>query len=229
LHAIALLAVAGALNFSLSRYLFFTALRLIGANRSSAISRTDILFAVVFGVVFFRETITLPLILGSLAIMLGAIIVNLVREEDGYRFQSAGALVAVISSLCGATASLLVKSAMKEVTSPFAATFVSYAAAAVVWLIILIARRDQRVSLLTLNRPAVAMFVLTGVLLLAGHLLGYAALAISPVSVIQPLFGTVVLFTFLLSFFLNRRLEVFNWRIFTGMLIVVAGVFLVFA
>jgi len=227
-QAITLLAVAGALNFSLSRYLFFSSIRIIGANRSISISRSDILFAAFFGIVFFQETITLPLVLGSLAIMLGATIVNLVTEEGTYKFQLSGAILAVTASLCGATSSLLVKSAMKEVTSPLAATFVSYTAAAVVWLVIIIARRDQRVSLLTLNRRVLALFIITGVLLLTGHLLSYAALAISPVSVIQPLLGTVVLFTFLLSFLVNRRTEVFSWRMFTGILMVLAGIILVF-
>jgi len=223
-----LLAIAGIINFTLSRYLFFSCVQLIGANRSTTISRTDILFAAIFGVIFFQETITATLVLGSLGIMFGATLVNLVKEEGGYKFQTAGALLGVISSLFGATSSILVKLAMKEVASPYAAAFISYLSAAIVWLIILLASNEQRVDLLRLNRSSLVMFILTGLFALTGHLLRYSALKISPVSVIQPLLGTIVLFTFFFSFLINRKIDVFNWRVFTGLLAVVAGMFLIF-
>jgi len=159
-QAIALLAIAGIINFCLSRLLFFNCVQLIGANRSTTLTQTNIIFAAVFGVVFFAEKITLTLVLGSLGIMFGAILVNLVKEEGAYKFQTSGALLAVIASFCGATSSLLVKSAMKDVSSPYLATSISYAAAAIVWVIILAVNQPQRVGILTLNRPALVMFIL---------------------------------------------------------------------
>ena len=227
-QAIALLAIAGIINFCLSRLLFFNCVQLIGANRSTTLTQTNIIFAAVFGVVFFAEKITLTLVLGSLGIMFGAILVNLVKEEGAYKFQTSGALLAVIASFCGATSSLLVKSAMKDVSSPYLATSISYAAAAIVWVIILAVNQPQRVGILTLNRPALVMFMLTGVFAMTGHLFRYSALAQSPVSVIQPLMGTGVLFTFFLSFLLNRKIDVFNWRVFTGVVMVIISIFLIF-
>jgi drug/metabolite transporter (DMT)-like permease len=222
------LATAGIINFCLSRYLFFSCVRLIGANRATAIGRTDIIFAAFFGIVFFQETLTTTLVLGSLGIMLGATLVNLVKEEGVYKFQTGGAILALISSLCGATSSLLVKSAMKEVGSPYLATAISYGAAAMVWVIILAVNKQQRMNALTLNRRSLVMFMLTGVFAMTGHLFRYSALARSPVSVIQPLMGTVVLFTFFLSFLLNRKIDVFNWRILTGTVMVIISIFLIF-
>lgn len=222
------LATAGIINFCLSRYLFFSCVKLIGANRATAIGRTDIIFAAFFGIVFFRETLTTTLVLGSLGIMLGATLVNLVKEEGVYKFQTGGAILALISSLCGATSSLLVKSAMKEVGSPYLATAISYAAAAMVWVIILAVNQQQRVGVLTLNRQSLVMFILTGVFAMTGHLFRYSALARSPVSVIQPLFGTVVLFTLFLSYLISRKIDVFNWRILTGTVMVIISIFLLF-
>lgn len=227
-QAVVLLATAGIINFCISRYLFFSCVRLIGANRSTTLSRTDIIFAAIFGIAFLEERITLTLVLGSLGIMLGATLVNLVREEGVYRFQTTGALLAIISSLLAATSSLLVKSAMKEVSSPFLATSISYVAAAIVWLIILIVSQPQRLDLLTLKHPPLVMFLLTGIFAMTGHLFRYSALAKSPVSVIQPLLGTAVLFTFFLSFLLNRKIDVFNWRVFTGIVTVILGTLLIF-
>ena len=222
------LALAGIINFCLSRYLFFSCVKLIGANRSTTLTQTNIIFAAFFGVVFFAEKITLTLVLGSLGIMLGATLVNLVKEEGAYKFQSSGALLAVIASFCGATSSLLVKSAMKEVDSPYLATAISYGAAAMVWVIILAVNKQQRMDALTLNRQSLVMFMLTGVLAMTGHLFRYSALARSPVSVIQPLMGTVVLFTLFLSYLINRKIDVFNWRILTGTVMVIISIFLIF-
>lgn len=83
------LATAGIINFCLSRYLFFSCVKLIGANRATAIGRTDIIFAAFFGIVFFRETLTTTLVLGSLGIMFGAILVNLVKEKACTNFRPA--------------------------------------------------------------------------------------------------------------------------------------------
>ena len=70
--------------------------------------------------------------------------------------------------------------------------------------------------------------ILTGLSVLAGQLFRYTALGYSPVSVVQPLIGTSVLFVLLLSFMVNRKIDVFNFRVIIGILVIVLGTFLIF-
>ena len=66
------------------------------------------------------------------------------------------------------------------------------------------------------------------ILLVTGQLLRFFALKYSPVSVVQPLLGTVVVFTLIFSWIVNRRIDIFNYRVIAGMAIVVTGVFLIY-
>jgi len=221
------LGVAGILHFVLGRYLLFNAIRLMGANKTVAIGRTNILFAVIFGIVFLGEAVTTPLILGVLCIMGGATLVSFQREEGVFKLQTKGVLLVLGGALCVGIASVLIKSAMEEIGSPYVAAFISYAAAFLLWIVLLL-QKEQRAQLLQFPRSSLLILSMAAILALVGQLLRYAALNYSPVSVVQPLIGTLILFTFLFSFILNRKIDVFNWRVFTGIVVVLTGIFLLF-
>lgn len=221
------LGIAGIMQFVLGRYLLFNAIRLIGANKTIAISRTNILFAVIFGIVFLKESLTTLLVLGILCIMAGAALVSFEKEEEVFRLQTKGVFLVLSGALSVSIASVLIKSAMGEVGSPYVATFISYMAAFLLWTILLL-QKEQRDQLFQLPRSSLFILSMAAILGLVGQLLRYAALNYSPVSVVQPLIGTVVLFTLFFSFLLNRSIDVFNWRVFLGIVVVVTGTFLFF-
>ncbi|MBA7600393.1 hypothetical protein ES703_07443 [subsurface metagenome] len=221
------LGIAGILHFVLGRYLLFNAIRLIGANKTIAIARTNILFAVISGIVFLREAVTTLLILGALCIMAGAALVSFEKEEGAFNLQLKGVLFALSGALCVGIAAVLIRSAMEEIGSPYIAAFISYVAAFLLWTILLL-QKGQRDQLFQIPRSSLIALSMAAILGLVGQLLRYAALNYSPVSVVQPLIGTVVLFTFFLSFMLNRSIDVFNWRVFLGIMVVVTGTFLLF-
>jgi len=221
------LGIAGILHFVLGRYLLFNAIRLIGANKTIAIARTNILFAVIFGIVFLREVVTTLLISGALCIMAGAALVSFEKEQGAFKLQIKGVLFVLSGALCVGIAAVLIRSAMEEVGSPYIATFISYMTAFLLWTILLL-QKGQRDQLFQLPRSSLFILSMAAILGLVGQLLRYAALNYSPVSVVQPLIGTVVLFTFFLSFMLNRSIDVFNWRVFLGIVVVLTGTFLLF-
>jgi len=221
------LGIAGILHFVLGRYLLFNAIRLIGANKTIAIARTNILFAVIFGIVFLREVVTTLLISGALCIMAGAALVSFEKEQEAFKLQIKGVLFVLSGALCVGIAAVLIRSAMEEVGSPYVATFISYMTAFLLWTILLL-QKGQRDQLFQLPRSSLFILSMAAILGLVGQLLRYAALNYSPVSVVQPLIGTVVLFTFFLSFMLNRSIDVFNWRVFLGIVVVLTGTFLLF-
>jgi drug/metabolite transporter (DMT)-like permease len=50
----------------------------------------------------------------------------------------------------------------------------------------------------------------------------------SPANIVTPLLGTQVIFIFILSFLVNRRIEVFSWKVALGMVATLAGTYLLF-
>ena len=69
------------MQFIGGRFLFFSAVRRIGANKASIISRIQIPIAVTLGIIILNETVSGTLILGVLFIMLG--VIQMVRESGG--------------------------------------------------------------------------------------------------------------------------------------------------
>lgn len=226
-----LLAGAGITNFVAGRYLAFTAIRLIGANKGGAIAKANILFGVISGIVFLHEPVTALLILGAIGIMAGVILVSFEGEGKDFftvpAWKMKGVIFALVAALFTATSSILVKQAMNEVGSPYAATFVSYIAAFFFMASILLFGKRQRDQLFQISRYNLIVLTAAAVFALAAHILRYAALIYSPVSAVQPIMGTSVLFVFFFSLMVNRRIDVFTWRVFVGILIIVVGTFLI--
>jgi len=217
------LGIAGILQFVLGRHLLFNAIRLIGANKSLAISRTSSLFVVIFGVTFLQESLTAWLGLGVLCIIVGAVLVSFERKEETSRLQARGVLLSLGGALSVAIAAVLVKAVINEAGSFYIAVFVCYLVAFFLWSVLLI-RKEQRDQMLQLPRSSLVLLVIAGALGVLGQLLRFAAISYSPVSVVQPLMATIVLFTIFFSFLINRNIEVFNRKVITGIILVVAGV-----
>ena len=78
------------------------------------------------------------------------------------------------------------------------------------------------------DRRTFIILSISGIFLVGGHLCRFAALQHSPVSIVQPLVATIVIFVLLFSWIANRRIDVFNWRVIAGIIMVLAGVFLLY-
>jgi len=86
-------------------------------------------------------------------------------------------------------------------------------------------RRDfTRLSL----KKNVAPMLIAGLFTAAGQLLYFAALSRSQANTVAPLVSIEILFIFILSFLVNRRSEVFTFRVALGMAAAIAGTFLLF-
>ena len=77
--AFAWFLVAGAVNFPLGRFFNFNAVRLAGVARATPILSISPLFAAAIAIVFLGETLTLPIALGTVAIITGVILIVTAR------------------------------------------------------------------------------------------------------------------------------------------------------
>ncbi len=223
----ALLGAAGITHFVLGRLLMYSCFRLIGVNRGSTISRTQMLYAVFLGIVLLQEPLTFFLALGVLCIAGGVTLVSLEKGREVRKIYARGILAGLGGAFFWGTSGVLIKSALDEIGSPYAAALISYTAASLVMAGLLFGK-SRREQLTNLSRQSLIFLVTGGIFTAVAQLFRYLALSYSPVSVVNPLIGTAVLFTFFLSFVINRQIEVFTWKIFTGIVATVVGTFLLF-
>ncbi len=226
---IGLLAVAGTIQLVGGRYLYYISVRLIGANKSSAIARTDVFASVVLGIIILNEPLTIPLVLGVLLIVPGVILVSVERQGAGveermetYRTQAKGILSGMGAGLCWGISGVLIKPAVRAIGSPFVGTFVSYVFAFLIMASLLFGK-ERREQLLRLNRASLTPIIIAGIGIATAHFFKFAALMYSPVSLVQPLTATHILFLLLFSFLLNRNIEVFTRKVIIGMMLAVVG------
>ena len=222
-----MLAAAGVSHFAIGRLLGYHSIGVIGANKASVLGRASILYAVTFAVIFLHEPITFYIITGILCIGVGVTLVGLEKEEKGPKLKGRGVVTGLAAALFWGISPVLIRPTMSEIGSPVAATFISYLAASLV-IAALLSGKVRREQLTQLNRSSLPILVAHGMLFATAQLLRYTALSFSPVSIVNPLGCTIVVFVFIFSFLINRNLEVFTWKVLVGVMATVTGAFLLF-
>jgi drug/metabolite transporter (DMT)-like permease len=230
-----MLMSAGVIHFIFGRLLGYSAYRLIGANKATPFIMTDRFYTLLFCFLFLGEPFTVFIIGGVLCMFFGAALITTEKKtvaekkEKGHiSAEVKGILLALLTAFLWGTTPVLIKPGVEAIGSPVAGAFVSYGAAAVVMLCLLLSRsRRQQVTQLPLVKSLTPM-ALAGVCTATGQLLYYTALRMSPANIVTPLLGTQVIFIFILSFLVNRRIEVFSWKVALGMVATLAGTYLLF-
>ena len=230
----AYLSGAGVLHFTIGRLVAYTAMRLIGANRTSPITSCLILVSVLLGVIFLGEPLTVYLVIATFLILVGIFVISSTggaggKEGGGPRaIVTMGVLAAIGGAICWGVSPLLIKIGLQGGVSPQVGAFVSYAAASIAIGLTLVFPQNYR-KLGRLSRKAFTMIIVASTVLATAHLLRYIAIDLSPVSLVTTVFSSIsMLLVFPVSFLINREIEVFSWKVILGAGIITAGIILVF-
>jgi drug/metabolite transporter (DMT)-like permease len=223
-----LLIAAGLIHLIIARYLFFNSIRIIGASPTTAIIQTTVIFSVILSVIFLGESVTAQQVIAAILIMLGAILTTSEISRRTFKISTRGLLMGLGTALCGAGSATLIRPVMQETDAVFAATFVMYLTAFTVILVIVLANPKQRRGVLRQGRSSFLFLAGASVFLVVGHIFRFSALKYSPVSVVQPLVATIVVFVLLFSWIFNRKIDIFNWQIIAGVTMVLAGAFMIY-
>lgn len=216
-------SLVGIIHFALGRLSQYQSFRYLGAARGASVTSAFPLFSIIFALVFLKEAMTIPTVIGTLCIT-GGIFVLLNESTDtivtrknrilGYAFGLATAL------FWGGSAVLI------SYSLQFAPPIVVLSFALLSGTVALSAATGKGFEIgVRTNKKAI------GFLLSAGFLNGialasfYSALALAPVVVVSPLGATSPLVTILLVHLFLKRLEHITTQILiAGLLIVLGGV-----
>ncbi len=232
LTGILALAGAGILHFVVGRAFNYTSLSLLGANRAQPLIGANILIAIAFGMIFLHETISLNQALGAIAVFSGVVIIG--SSAEGFArgakltgpAKLKGIATALLAGLCYGTSPLLIKIGLREINSGVAGSLVSHLAAGLVIAAFLVSQRN-RARLRKLDRQALGSMVAGGTSLALGQIMRYLALGLAPITVAIPLASTDNISVPIVSYLVNRKIEVFSPRVLGGTFMVVAGIYVI--
>ncbi len=227
-YVFAILGISGVTTSLAGRWLNYTSVQQIGANRSGALLRTSPIYAVFFGLIFLNESITILIIFGILLVLLGATLVSGGKREETTHIRVKGVAAALASALAYAVGAALVKAIINEVGSPVVAAFITFSSASIV-LFGLFSRKELRSRPLQIKRHSLVIFVAAGILAALAQLFRFTGLSYGPLSLVEPvLVSSMALFVLVFSFLINRNIDVFTVRVILGIISTMAGIALMF-
>ena len=252
LNAYLLFAAAGIVHFGIGRYCNYRGIAAIGAPRAATIQAVAVPYSVLMAIALLGERPTLlmfvgiALILGSPALMIdrrkrptpatepapagappaGAATASAatasaapaveMRMVEGYTFS-------LLAAGAYGTSPILIRAAVEDASGVAAiGTFVAYIGASTM-LLATLALPSQRHLMGTINFRYMRLFGGAGFAVFFAQLLRFFALSIADVSIVNPLMRMIGVFTLILSYLINRRLEHITLGVVLGVLVSFTG------
>jgi drug/metabolite transporter (DMT)-like permease len=228
----ALLAAAGIVHFLLGRYCNYRSIAAIGANLSTPAQQGTLLVSLVLAIIFLGERLT-PLKIAGIALLViaPALVFRRQVRKRGARAAVAprsvgaaaaprakpdfsermveGYVYAFLASLAYGTSPVLVRAGLERSHLSLGGGAVSYGAAVVVVLALGLVPAVRH-DVARLDGRGVFWFVVQGFAVCVSQMFLYMALALAPVTLVQPLMRFSPVFRTMFSWVLNRDHEDFS-------------------
>ena len=235
LNSYLLLAGAGIVHFCIGRYCNYRSIAAIGASRTVTIQAIAVPYSIVMAIVLLGERPTIPMYL-AIALILASPFLMIDRRKRpapaGAATNAApaveirmveGVVFSLLASVGYGTSPILIRAALEDATGVAAiGTFVAYVGASAV-LMASLALPAQRHLIGAINFRYMRLFGSAGLSVFTAQLLRFFSLALADVTVVDPLMRTVGVFTLILSYLVNRRLENITLGVVLGVLVSFAG------
>jgi drug/metabolite transporter (DMT)-like permease len=242
LRGYVLLSAAGLLHFGIGRYFNYRAAAAIGATRAQSVQALTVPYAVLVAWVTLGESISAIMGFGIVLIIIGPAIMvqrgskapaktppapsggSTDAEVPAFQLrQLEGYLSAFATIGAYGTSPILIRAALGELedVSIFGGLIAYTAAAAVLTATLVLPSRRSLIG--AMHPSTVRLFLSAGTFVFLAQMFRFMALAVAPVAVVTPLMRTGAVFTLVLSWTINRHLEVINLRVVAGILLSVVG------
>lgn len=248
--AFAMLAAAGVVHFVIGRYCAYRCIQAMGANLAAPVMQWSLLVTLTLAVVFLHETLGLMKLLGIGLMVLGpAMVVSAQRrrarrradrvqpEAEGpapatfgpVKFQpkfAQGYLFGILACLGWGSSPILVRAGLEGTGLPLAGGVVAYGAATLTVVLVLLLAPAARRDASGIDGRNVVWFICTGFTASFSQIFLYLAMAIAPVTVVQPLMRFANIFGTLFGWMFNRDYEIFDATVLAAIGLSVAGALL---
>lgn len=225
---------AGIIHFIFGRYFGYKTIESVGATQAGPIVQLGLLISVFFAYHLFDEEITNTHIIAIFLIILAPMIILLGHEGDKFTRSGiemkykAGLFWGLSCAICYGISPLLVKSGFSNYSLEITilAGFISYISAIFSLILIMTFTRVRIRDVIEMDKSALKWFTITGFMGSSAQLLRYIALGLIPISIVEPIHRTSVIFRVIFGFIINRNHEIINIRVLLGVALSIIGMYL---
>jgi len=225
---------AGIIHFIFGRYFGYKTIESVGATQAGPIVQLGLLISVFFAYHLFDEEITNTHIIAIFLIILAPMIILLGHEGDKFTRSGiemkykAGLFWGLSCAICYGISPLLVKSGFSNYSLEITilAGFISYISAIFSLILIMTFTRVRIRDIIEMDKSALKWFTITGCMGSSAQLLRYIALGLIPISIVEPIHRTSVIFRVIFGFIINRNHEIINIRVLLGVALSIIGMYL---
>ena len=215
----------GALNPGLSRWLLYTGIFYIGVSRSGSIAGSAPLFSLIVALTLLGENVTMPVLTGTAAVVLGIVLLSQRKEEASFSLW--GVFIALLAAILFGLSPPIRRWGFDMGAHPLPGA--ALASTVSLALLLLLSPSFGSGSKLVLNRRALILFGLGGVANCLAVIAYFYALSISQVVIVVPLANAYPLFNIGTAFFVWKEGEYLSWKVVAGGFLIMLGAWAIIA
>jgi drug/metabolite transporter, DME family len=205
------------------RLLAYTGVEKIGASRSAALQSVSPLVSAAIAIAFLGEPTTLPIILGTVLIVVGIILISWRPERQLGGFRPWHLLLPVGAAFLTGINHPIRRYVLTMANEPlFFSALMGTVSFGGFLIYFACSPRSQR---LVWNRTAIGPFIATGICETISILLIITAISMGRVVIVAPIAASYPVWSLILSAIFLRDVESVNGKVIAGILSVVAGNF----
>ncbi len=234
-------AISGVIHFAFGRTFSYKALELIGATRTNVVTNLSTIVTIILAVAFLRELFT-PVIALGIALSLAAPILLGVKGQTAARTDQTGPspkgkdvdrhslylglLYGLGAAVFWGSSPLFVKMGIESGGSSIAGNLTAFTAASLAISPSFLSR-NNRAELFAPDWKSLRLALMSGLSSNVAQMLRFLALAYGSVITVSMAQRTIPIWTLLLAFIFNRKLENFGFWVLLGNALLLIGTALV--
>lgn len=186
---------------------YFKALQLGDVNKVVPIDKSSTILTMVLAFIFLKEDITVPMVIGMIAIGLGTYLMIQKKEEEQKEVKNKAWLIyAVLSAVCASLTSILAKIGIENVESNLGTAIRTIVVLMMAWLIVFLQKKHGQVK--KISKKSLLFIGLSGIATGASWLCYYKALQDGLASIVVPIDKLSILVTVAFAYiFLKEKLS----------------------
>jgi len=220
-HAVPYFVLSGVVGTAAGRFFRVAAIEKVGASVAAAINNLAPLISTGLAIALLGERITVPILTGTLVIVLGTVLLSLSGRYAG--FHPRHLVYPFLAATCFGVVAIIRKLGL-GLAGPLFDSAINITAAMVASTAFVLASGKH--AALRCDGRSFVYFAAGGAAENGGVFLLLVALGLGEVSVVVPLAGTAPLFVLLMAYVFPSGTERLGWRVVTGAVLIVFGVFL---
>ena len=235
IRSISFFSIAGIVHLLIGRYCNYKSTQLLGATQSGPITQLALLISLLLALTLLNEELNLYLFIGIFLVFGGPIFIFFARKNNSKTKSGVimdykkGYIWGMLCAIAFGSSPFFIKLGLESggLKHNIVGGFVAYFAATILVFSIIILSKTKFREIYAINNQGVKWFILTGFLGFLSHLFRYMALGIAPITVVEPIQRTTIIFRVIFGWALNRQHEIINLTILFGVLLSAVGVYFI--